>query len=721
MGFNPPVPQSDSDWYIRVVVLLSLLLQAILIFVAPMRRRSSHPLTSFAVWSCYLLADWRGPGGGAGATTSGGSPPIFAFWTPFLLLHLGGPDTITAYSLDDNELWLRHLFGLLFELISASVVFFCSLKSNPMIPATILIFVVGIIKYGERTYSLYSGSIDGVLANILRAPDPGPNYAKLMTVFQGKQKAGLLVEISIANGEAGKAQEALEESKVVQLVTSKKSLELMAYDLFMVFRSLCYDIPVSYQELKIGLAYFLERKDVTAIAAFEVVDLELEYLYEMLHTKAPVTHTWIGCGLRIIGTGCLVSAVVLFVTLDKSGVRPVDRGITYALLLGGLVLDAAAFLMLLSSNRMLVFLDNNRRLKLNWLARVARAVRPRTRRWSGPTSHLMNLISYCLDKPASIRSRSSQRFMQALTKAADVLHVRKLLDKLFFIQREQVSRRRRKEAEEHDDSKDKDNVLKYVFDGLKKAAENIKASGYSETKMMDLGGFRGEGTLKHDKHLVDEIQEALTKATRVELGLKEEEEEEDHMAVMEKLDGILLNSVERKFDESLLMWHIATDLCSHPRDWQGPRDAETDGLESISKTLSEYMLYLLVRQPKLLSVSAGAGQMAFLDTCAEARRFFNWVKPWDPDHKDARQMLLLVNTSMKPVDVKGDWSKSVLFDACILAKVLRQLDDDTMWRVVAGVWREMLMYAARGAHTCGSSAAAPSCSPWYGSSWRKWG
>ncbi|KAH7565733.1 hypothetical protein JRO89_XS08G0007200 [Xanthoceras sorbifolium] len=39
-----------------------------------------------------------------------------AFWALFLLLHLGGPDTITAYALEDNELWLRHSFGLLVQV-----------------------------------------------------------------------------------------------------------------------------------------------------------------------------------------------------------------------------------------------------------------------------------------------------------------------------------------------------------------------------------------------------------------------------------------------------------------------------------------------------------------------------------------------------------------------------------------------------------------------------
>ena len=193
-----------------MAVLVSLLLQILLIFVGPVRRRSSHPIPRFTVWSCYLLTDWVadlalglllnnmsniGGGGGSlglikrggatagntnnGSSTSSSSPAIFAFWTPFLLLHLGGPDTITAYSLEDNQLWLRHLIGLLFELFSASVIFFCSLRGNPVVHATVLMFVAGIVKYAERTYSLYSGSVDGFRASILDPPEPGPQTLKI--------------------------------------------------------------------------------------------------------------------------------------------------------------------------------------------------------------------------------------------------------------------------------------------------------------------------------------------------------------------------------------------------------------------------------------------------------------------------------------------------------------------------------------------------------------
>ncbi|XP_048428517.1 putative late blight resistance protein homolog R1B-16 [Pyrus x bretschneideri] len=48
---------------------------------------------------------------------------MIAFWAPFLFLHLGGPDKTTAYSLEDNELWLRHLLGVAVQVIVALYVF----------------------------------------------------------------------------------------------------------------------------------------------------------------------------------------------------------------------------------------------------------------------------------------------------------------------------------------------------------------------------------------------------------------------------------------------------------------------------------------------------------------------------------------------------------------------------------------------------------------------
>ncbi|KAI9085131.1 hypothetical protein K1719_032947 [Acacia pycnantha] len=67
------------------------------------------------------------------------------------------------------------------------------------------------------------------------------------------------------------------------------------------------------------------------------------------------------------------------------------------------------------------------------------------------------------------------------------------------------------------------------------------------------------------------------------------------------------------FDESLLLWHIATDLC------YAVHDDATSNEREIGKLLSDYMLYLLVMQPNMMSAVAGMGELRFKDTCEEAK------------------------------------------------------------------------------------------------------
>ncbi|GAY38370.1 hypothetical protein CUMW_036180 [Citrus unshiu] len=131
-----------KDWDLRVTVLLSLIFQIILIVLGHRRRFDSKIWIRIVAWSAYLAAD-------SVATfslgiLSGNLTDLFdehtksldanteleAFWAPFLLLHLGGPDTITAYALEDNELWLRHLLGLTLQTSIAFYVFLMALTGG---------------------------------------------------------------------------------------------------------------------------------------------------------------------------------------------------------------------------------------------------------------------------------------------------------------------------------------------------------------------------------------------------------------------------------------------------------------------------------------------------------------------------------------------------------------------------------------------------------------
>ncbi|KAF9587745.1 hypothetical protein IFM89_004722 [Coptis chinensis] len=138
-----------NEWDIRLFVVSSLFLEVLLIFLAPIRKRKFARWLSPLVWAFYLLADWVAAFSLGLLSDSQNANSICesiankikrstfnpnrfstetnrelqAFWAPFLLLHLGGPDTITAFSLEDNELWLRHLLGLMFEVAMAGYVF----------------------------------------------------------------------------------------------------------------------------------------------------------------------------------------------------------------------------------------------------------------------------------------------------------------------------------------------------------------------------------------------------------------------------------------------------------------------------------------------------------------------------------------------------------------------------------------------------------------------
>ncbi|KAJ3705229.1 hypothetical protein LUZ61_008934 [Rhynchospora tenuis] len=160
-------------------------------------------------------------------------------------------------------------------------------------------------------------------------------------------------------------------------------------------------------------------------------------------------------------------------------------------------------------------------------------------------------------------------------------------------------------------------------------------------------------------------------------------------------------SVEAEFDESILLWHIATDLLYHETKHENKEEPEHNDQE-ISQNISNYMLFLLIVRPFMMP--AGIGQIRFGDTCAEASNFLQS----EGDIKECAEKILRVSTEYDPGVVKGDRSKSVLFTGCKLAHLLKEQfidgnekkgikpmnDSDGMWRLISAVWVEMLCYAA---------------------------
>uniref|UniRef100_A0A7N2LJZ1 DUF4220 domain-containing protein n=1 Tax=Quercus lobata TaxID=97700 RepID=A0A7N2LJZ1_QUELO len=123
--FPPGLRTILNEWEIQALVLVSLSLQIILFVMGSRRKYWTSDMLSVILWITYLSADWSATVSMSVLSNNAGNIEdnavdtkfmITAFWAPFFLLHLGGPDTITAYSLEDNELWRRHSLTLVIQV-----------------------------------------------------------------------------------------------------------------------------------------------------------------------------------------------------------------------------------------------------------------------------------------------------------------------------------------------------------------------------------------------------------------------------------------------------------------------------------------------------------------------------------------------------------------------------------------------------------------------------
>ena len=702
----PKLKNLWDEWNLRSSILFSLFLQILLISFAPSRKRRGTTFITLIIWSSYLLADWVAAfavgliSNSISNKTNKYETPVqtedvLAFWAPFLLLHLGGPDAITAFSLEDNELWIRHLFSLLIQLVAVGYVIIQSLPSDLWIPTTLML-LVGIIKYAERTRALYLGCLGNFKANMLPDADAGPNYSQLMEENSSKKIAHVPAEIKIEK-EIGRGDAADYDVQVQSL----SELEVVegGFRYFKIFKGLIVDLMFTFNDRKESRKYFFAR---TTEDAFKVLEVELNFMYDALYTKMVVVNGKIGYILRFVCTACLVVALERFAAHhkhtnggdhrpDRLKMHVFDVYVTYALLIGAIGLDSIAIIKLIFSDWTIVrlkypkaknFIFQTRKTLTFW--RIGKWSKAFGRRWSNKMSQ-HSLVRFCL----------KERF-KWINKVADSFGLVEILDEIQYKTSNVVG----------------DDLKFFIFELLKEKARKAEDSKTAR----EICAARGDWVLLHSAcHSLTEF-------------------------------------VDVEYDESLLLWHVATDLCFYEMDDKDqdpevgsqPSDEKTKNNRTFSKYLSDYMLYLLVMRPTMMSAVAGIGQIRFQDTCEEAKKFFrrkdiipggrfkensllswfkkffisprgrsewkcsmSWFKTWLHKFysktrkrsemekiKRACAELLLIETVVKPVEVKGDRSKSVLFDACILAKELKGMDERKRWKVMSEVWVELLSYAA---------------------------
>ncbi|KFK31555.1 hypothetical protein AALP_AA6G127100 [Arabis alpina] len=742
----PPIKKILDKWNIRGLVILSLLFQTFLIFLAPLRKRTSKKLLAAVIWTSYLLADWTANYAVSQITKNQGKeaepddPPknkkLLALWAPFLLLHLGGPDTITALALEDNALWARHLFGLVSQALAGVYAVVQSLE-NALWPSITLLFITGVLKYTERTRALYTASLDKFKDKMLKLPDSGPNYAKLMEEYDSRLASNLPMKIVLIK-EPDKHER---PPTLVKPDRDLTDLEIIQYGFkfFDTFKGLVVDLIFSFHERDESRDFFNKLQPEDALG---IIESELGFLYESMNTKTEILHTKIGTLSRFIAFGSLLSAFVIFCRRPSKSTdfHGADVVITYTLFIVGIALDLASMVMFLFSDWTFAewrkLKDDPEEQKspidslLNWFLWFRR---PRwkehpqckgnrthevlttgflLRRWSG-TIYGFNFIGYCLKaKVSRIHQKRTYNVLSKVVWESVILMFDCVIREIQMLS-ERIKDGNRSLGIVIRRWSKKNSMIYYtvyplyrvffsgipwIFGELWGYIDRI----FSVKAHLDEIRFLSSEPLPKNqwKFIFDELKHKSEFAETPEMAKKVSSARGEWALRDTKLVEIepLMSYVENvDYDQSLLLWHIATELCFQEEEENLSGESCDD--REFSKIISDYMMYLLIMQPKLMSEVAGIGTIRFRETLAEAQRFFKGKHIKNRDMKQASETILWVQNDIEPVSVKGDRSKSVLFDASILAKELKKLGEgsdigDGKWRVLSKVWVELLSYAA---------------------------
>ncbi|KAM3752724.1 hypothetical protein ACB098_03G041200 [Castanea mollissima] len=581
-----------DKWNIRSFFIISILVQILLLLTATLRKKTSNKWVIRTIWAGYLLADWTAnlavnlifDREEKYTDTVDDTGLLLVLWTPFLLLLLGGQDRITSLIL------------------------------------TLLLLLAGTIKYGERTAALYLASLDSLGISLLREPDPGPNYEKLMRLYSNFRDSHIPVDIVFV--------EDIESHVEVKESHVEKNDANYAYTIANMYRGLIVNLMFSSREHRESQEFFHKGSSNDAL---RILEIELNFFYDILHTKVEVAYSRLAKMSRFISIGLIEVALSLFYKEEKRGFKRFDIEVTYTMFLGVLGLDMVTLLLWMVSD------------------------------WT--------IASFKM-KPIWKQSERETSQSELQERATPIIYKR---------WSETLSQ------------------FKFLNDGLLKSSERMNEAE-SRNVINKFICDKVNGILKyfHIKDFIDQMMNACTQSRRVfhqpltnklwefifkellEKSLSADDEDEAHRIssarggwVLENGDftdefdySLLMPYVkEVAYDESLLFWHIATELC-YQKDKDLPNSKDD---KELSKLLSYYTLYFI-------------SATRFNDTLAKTHRFLHQNEIKSPEQ--ACKKILEVDTG------------SVLFDACMLAKELDKLKTELKWKATSKVWVELLSYAA---------------------------
>ncbi|XP_027342169.1 uncharacterized protein LOC113854982 isoform X2 [Abrus precatorius] len=559
--------------------------------------------------------------------------------------------------------------------------------------APFLLMHLGTIKFSERTRSLQLASISNFqersMSSYQDTKTIEESIKELEKKFPLKKDDG---QIDTSSNQTWQKKEQLDDVDVVS----------RAFFLFNKFKGLTVDTSINYPTIVPVSEYF---EELTAMDALRLIEVELNFMYEAFYTKALLVHSKVGFILRFVSICCVVAALVLFIFDQKHGCNEFDVKVTYTLLYGAVALDVVSFFMLIFSDHTFASFNSLDSQKKGFIRKVADYIfksflklrRPKwvghekilcrqiwCRRWSESISGL-NFISYCLHK----RNRW-------IEKTITCIGARGL---------------------EHWTHEEKNPVPQdlwiFIFRQLQIKYKKLQLDPIPE--MVRLRSSRGMWIILEDETLQKDPEK------------------------LEVLTTVLSDQIS--FTDTILNWHIATNLLFYADDVAVAVDVDVEQRSGnvdhenaqqaklhrdFSMVLSDYMLYLLLRQPTMMSAVMGIGfeekwkrscdffrdyffhhhksinEMADDKTLPFTEKFFPFFSK--DTRKKSHKQKVASNKLDDLLHQKEDYEipETSFFDASLfsigiakdLVDVLNDLERTHKWKIIAQVWLELLSYAA---------------------------
>ncbi|KAJ1277204.1 hypothetical protein BS78_05G277100, partial [Paspalum vaginatum] len=343
----PRAEQFINESELQCMVMGSFSLQVILFFFSGFRKRYISRTLHVVLWLAYLSANSLAVFVLGRLTLRSGGNRLALFWAPFLLLHLGGQETMTAFSMEDNALWKRHLLSLATQVPTAIYVVWKQMHGDDhrLVAPMVLVFVSGTAKYAERIWAVKrAGSVaPGSSSSTSNLVSRASNFAAWNT----QEYYALLCSV-VANKQERNFE------RILYVATNGFNLSL--HFLMGMTPSISL-LPEDITEIKHGIEVFKTSEDIAHLA-YKLAEVSLSLIYDYLYTKFGTRHFHVPPGwiaINRIATLALTSAALALFVRATAGQKghdddAADVVICYILLVGAILLETCSIFMSLISS-----------------------------------------------------------------------------------------------------------------------------------------------------------------------------------------------------------------------------------------------------------------------------------------------------------------------------------------------------------------------------------